>query len=252
VALLAVLLPAIGIAVRIVGFSFQPRMSTSLTDLAVAAPVGSLAVLGLEGIAPALLVFAITYFVLRNRGRETDGTPPPGSSDSGSLPRRARRRISRTIGLSFALVVAVAFLVGGSSWQSNIVTFPSGIVATLLFMRLWGRGDFTFARAWVILLPIVLIQGPLSGLNIVRIPSGYVTLAPGTGQNSGNYSVVGVQGDMTYLLPCISSRPLVGVGNEQVKSIVYYKPHAIRVASFYAAVVEHHSSPVGAVTSCPT
>ena len=91
----------------------------------------------------------------------------------------------------------------------------------------------------------------IGGLFLVHLSSGYVTISKGAGLQSGNYSIIGTSGSLTYLLPCNTHRPMVSVNTDDLASIRYYKHEPSFVADSLFRTFTHHPFTWGVTFSCP-
>jgi hypothetical protein len=282
-AILAVLLPAIGVGMRIVAFAPEHRFVVSLASLASAQPIGALVVLGLQGIIPTGLAFVLFYFFLYSSNRKSSEPDTKRDSLSGAelaTPEAQAKPLAgkevgaagdatgaragfppswvKVGGLILVGIAGVIYLITVPSWPLLLVAIPTGL-GTLVVLEYLKRHDLlSLSKAWILLIPAVLVGGPTTGFAIVRLPSGYVTFAKSgqsttdVGLRNGNYSIVGMDGNSYYLLPCSSTGRLLSVTNSSIASIAYYKPPHQPTLTIYGMVFEHRTGSLAAITfSCP-
>jgi hypothetical protein len=243
VALGVVLLPVIGVAVRLVAFEFEPRLSNiPLIDLAIAAPIGSLTALGLDAVLlPAILVALVQLLLWFDR-IESEKTP---ARRGGSVRK-----------LIVPKPVFYALLAGGvvltffrSPWPVLLSVIPA-YVASIVMARSISNRRFSFSRSWFPLVLLAATWAAVAGLTQVGPPAGWVTLAGGTGRASGSYSIIGSEGDFSYLLPCSPAHRLTSISNDRINSIAYYPRRTVTQPTAFDVIFEGAPSHAGVSYSC--
>jgi hypothetical protein len=238
VALGAVLLPAIGTAVRVVAFEFVPTRCVAAIDIAIAAPLGSLAALGLQAVLPTVLLMAAFQGVLwlrirgRKRGKKADLTPVPKFAWWTLI-------IVASV-LSFFLV----------SWPHVLAIIPA-FPATYLLVKATENHQLRFARAWIPVVVMAVVLAVVAGLTEVGFQSGRVVLEPGTGLPTSGYSIAGVAADSTYLIPCSKPGNIVSVNTSRINSVIFFRRRTVPQPTLFEMVFRGQPSHAGVQDSCP-
>jgi len=207
-AVAALLLPAIGAAVRVLAFSRQ-GIEGSLR-LGVAAPVPELAALGAATFGIPAANFAFMLFLARLRlrwGKRWGIDTHRSASKEGSGARTTKVVVFVTISIIPALAILMFVAPAGIFLASSIGAFL-GMVGFILVGRIEAKGAFKLGTAWPILL--LLIGGSVLTVTtfVDELPTVTVSeyrFVPGTGLPDGVYYRLGESGDWVMLRPCAGS-----------------------------------------------
>jgi hypothetical protein len=233
-ALLVPLLPAIGVAARLVALSAGSRFG--LLDVVVAEPLPVLAAIGVIAISPAVFIF-----VLSSLDR------PPRKHLVALMRRKSFRR--RTIAALLAITAAFAVLVPGGIIIA-LTSVPSSGYAG------WRVGRLGRSASWTKLFPSVAIMA-LSGVLFLglsgemRFTIADVRFVNTSPARRGSYIDLGRTSQSLFLLPCATSDsllvvPLTDVSLETVRRVTSPPP------SLLEAVQGERSLHLGANLDCST
>ncbi len=201
--LVAALLPAGGVAMRLVAFLASPSaaLRSQALQLAPAVPLGNLALLGLFGsLLPA--VFTAGLIV----GLHWWATPVPPAR-APALFRKSRLSKSRlsTIVVLIAMPTCAGVLLPG--WPGAGLLFLATFTSTIAYVFLVDRRKRTTVTAAIPAIAIVLLGGPaalgVTGTGLA-VNGGKYSFIPGTVSPEGPYVEVGEDSSSVYLAPCPS------------------------------------------------
>jgi hypothetical protein len=249
VAILALLLPVVGVGARIVAFSFDRRITASGGELGAAESVPSLAWTGFQCVLSPMLFLAIAWWAQQRRSLTEPDSPEPPSPK----PRRQtlRRRFGRRFVNVLVLLVVLDLLLIQFAWTLTVVNIPLTLL-TLVALE-WGsnEGKLTLRRAWPALVTTVANALLVGGLALVQVPAGLVVFDQASKVPSGAYSILGMNSTISYLLPCDTNRPMVEVQTAQISSITPFKAPNPRTPGPLPALFGHQHSNVGVFYDCP-
>jgi hypothetical protein len=237
-AISAALLPAVGVGIRLISFSFDPRLRPLISDVAIGQTIQSLALLGASTTVPLYLLMGLTLIVERRWPHFL-------------APKRMPSPAKRVLVLAAGTTVMVGF----------VFFFPSGISA--LFGLFIGAGTAIYAIrvaqlprwSWVKILPAVIVMTLASVLLGGFVPREEPTyLLHGSNLSDlGLVSPVATNGELITMVPCRKHQSVTAVNTTAITYMtlihtVSAKP--LLQPNLYQVLVEHRTFPVGVQYAC--
>jgi hypothetical protein len=239
-AIVIVLLPAIGALVRFVALLPGKEVSPRL-QVALAAPLAELAGTGLAGILP-MVPYVAVYLLVRSYGPWIRATLSARTRRGRSRRLLARGHeasqsprdelstshisVANIVRLSPVLLLAAGLLLFLPEFEVQLFASTTSLLTCLLCVRLIKRESPPFSKVWPPLILLLLLSGVVTGLyGVAPIPSAdyrYAHDEHRTNPENGFYFQIGNDSTFLYLVDCRQGRGrLLAVRSDRVAMITF-------------------------------
>lgn len=207
-ALLLAFTPGVGVLVRWIALSSHPNVNPAF-EIALAAPLGVLIVVGLLALFPAFAPYVFTLGVRLRRRKPR-------------LSRRFARRLALGLILSSLVPFILFFLFYPRAWIVVLLAAPPSAWAAVKTARLSETARVSYTRLLPLAAILALSGVVTSSLGQIYFFSAYYQFRPSTMLASGAYLSLGDTSQVRYLLSCENTDgPVTAVDLETIESATY-------------------------------